>query len=1171
VVLDIRVLEGSRPDSAGNVKYSYHVIGTNLIFACNTSPMKAFVQCFEDKLAKDKPSFLPISDDGSSRRIIDMSVYTKNRVLRTPLSFKLSDSTKTPLKLLPPWDGPNNVKEAFVTNVVAGAAGQRIFTMQDISCAIPATGRLPLRGAKSKEGASTLRARGGGGSITAQATVPAMPRDVVQQFQALLDAAGSKGCQAKNDAGSLLDNGLLSFLCQNVGTRECLACEGVTHKSNNASLHVHRDSLRVYYKCLAPKCTKQAKRFIGVLKLEPDGAFSSTSASPGQAAAEMELEDNAQPDSPYSGDQDELDHASEAGSQCSSSRTESQACSLRLQVIRELALMGPAADQDRVCSIISCAAKAAGGQPEEGVKALQAAALEWAYRSLSVQDIVKYADDEKKFRAYQDVVTSSLKLDSCIPGSLDALAELQATRNQTGSWFGYQLDCQPHANGYYRNMPADSFTRRLNPLCSHGLSVVLAARHLWPGELAQLKHFVTFRCVRSTVLGLEDANTFAKVWDFKQPEAAEDFVQCPRERILIMVQPFLRDVLPSVMGGTQVASYQLFTDALSFTLDSKVYQERCVEYQLDFCSGDITSSRGEGIIYQMYKVRQYFARNGNINMMAEILVKDSGIKNKLRFDGDSHDWRIFEETKGTWIHPVCKNEPEAIVSKFIQAVFLPLQDLEQLFGREIVWEDQCENEQAVGGDQPSDICPSESVSQAGSKRARSTVALGHNKRRSKLSKTLSVLAENPKYQTEILKILQREVVISFTSMQKSHLICCPNGLVDLRTGELIRKPQPDDFVTEMCITEYDPHADITPAIDVIKRFFPPGAFPDQQELVDFLQQYFGYCLTRETDQQFSLCIYGVGSNGKSIISKMLQHVLGSDICKSIPYESLQKARGENNDALYDARNARMITLEEINGKGKGRDQGNTGTFKNMVSGDVTNAKAMYQKAVNFKPVSKLIFALNRLPDIIDSDFAVNRRFVIAHFATLFLDEEKEIEKQHADELRRSGQPECLIQKKDATYFSKHVEGQEQAILRFIILGCVVYFQRRYITIPARWQKAGTKALLRPEEVVQSFVTASLFPAGGHLTPFDDIEKAFREFAGDCVNHNTFTKQALGKELSRIIQEKAKNTVGWGDAYRKQGMHPVHKETRVIIWHNVGLRQQRQLVANSFAPPQRSSK
>lgn len=141
-----------------------------------------------------------------------------------------------------------------------------------------------------------------------------------------------------------------------------------------------------------------------------------------------------------------------------------------------------------------------------------------------------------------------------------------------------------------------------------------------------------------------------------------------------------------------------------------------------------------------------------------------------------------------------------------------------------------------------------------------------------------------------------------------------------------------------------------------------------------------------------------------------------------------------------------------------------------------------------------------------------------------------------------------------------VLGQEQAILRFIILGCVVYFQRRYITIPARWQKAGTKALLRPEEVVQSFVTASLFPAGGHLTPFDDIEKAFREFAGDCVNHNTFTKQALGKELSRIIQEKAKNTVGWGDAYRKQGMHPVHKETRVIIWHNVGLRQQRQLVA-----------
>ena len=106
-------------------------------------------------------------------------------------------------------------------------------------------------------------------------------------------------------------------------------------------------------------------------------------------------------------------------------------------VVCELALMGPVSGEGEVSYVLSCAANAAGGQPEEDIKALQAAALEWTYRSLSVCHIVQYADNEEEFTAYQDEVASYFALDTSTPGCSDALAELQSVRRKAGGWFNY--------------------------------------------------------------------------------------------------------------------------------------------------------------------------------------------------------------------------------------------------------------------------------------------------------------------------------------------------------------------------------------------------------------------------------------------------------------------------------------------------------------------------------------------------------------------------------------------------------------------------------------------------------------------------------------------------------------------------------------------------------------
>ena len=92
-------------------------------------------------------------------------------------------------------------------------------------------------------------------------------------------------------------------------------------------------------------------------------------------------------------------------------------------------------------------------------------------------------------------------------------------------------------------MTADDFTNRVEPKATHALSLVLAARLLWPSEQARFYHFIKFYFVRSAVCGLEDEQVFAKVWNLESDGAVEQFKECIFLRMLIMEQPFLRDVL----------------------------------------------------------------------------------------------------------------------------------------------------------------------------------------------------------------------------------------------------------------------------------------------------------------------------------------------------------------------------------------------------------------------------------------------------------------------------------------------------------------------------------------------------------------------------------------------------------------------------------------------------
>lgn len=156
-------------------------------------------------------------------------------------------------------------------------------------------------------------------------------------------------------------------------------------------------------------------------------------------------------------------------------------------------------------------------------------------------------------------------------------------------------------------------------------------------------------------------------------------------------------------------------------------------------------------------------------------------------------------------------------------------------------------------------------------------------------------------QDKLLQMLRRIrdplVVLPKQIDQQHYVKACPNGVIDLRTGEL-RPGRPDEYILNAIVTEYDPELlrkdDPCPETN---RFLLSSMDGDQ-ELVDFIWRLLGYGLiTERRDHIFTIMWGEHGRNGKDTLIKLVTHVLGQTLSGDVPVEMfLQMQQTRNSSA-----------------------------------------------------------------------------------------------------------------------------------------------------------------------------------------------------------------------------------------------------------------------------------
>lgn len=342
------------------------------------------------------------------------------------------------------------------------------------------------------------------------------------------------------------------------------------------------------------------------------------------------------------------------------------------------------------------------------------------------------------------------------------------------------------------------------------------------------------------------------------------------------------------------------------------------------------------------------------------------------------------------------------------------------------------------------------------------------------------------------------------------LLNCQNGIIDLRTGELLPHNR-EKLCIRICPVNYQPEA-IAPLWESCLTRWQP-----LEEVRSFLQRAAGYSLAGHTGEETAFLLYGLGRNGKSKFTGAIEYIMG-DYAGRAPIDIfMENRKGGNEGPTPDKANLagkRLIIASEI----MQSRRFNESFVKDVTGGDKITAAHKFKAPFTFKPQLKLWLYGNHKPIVTGADDGIKARLPLVPFTVTIPTDERDPD------------------------LDTKLRAEAEGILAWAVRGCLDW-QRLRLSPPAAVILASEAYHEEMDTLAQFFKSCLIFEDDAIATNAD-ITTAFDEWARN-EGLDDRSKPKPTERAERLKKEGCSNYEG----------KPVrHEGKSQRCWLNVRLRK-----------------
>jgi len=175
------------------------------------------------------------------------------------------------------------------------------------------------------------------------------------------------------------------------------------------------------------------------------------------------------------------------------------------------------------------------------------------------------------------------------------------------------------------------------------------------------------------------------------------------------------------------------------------------------------------------------------------------------------------------------------------------------------------------------------------------------------------------------------------------------------------------------------------------KMFLDDIMQSNTEYILLLQQWTGYLLRQDlNEQKFLLCV-GEGANGKGVFFETIQSMVGKENCSQVPI-----SRFGDRFALYNTIGKTVNATNESSHIIA--DEAET-ILKSFVAGDLMTVEKKFQDSLpNIRPTAKVMISTNALPRFSDKTMGIWRMILLVPFSKVVPPEEQN--RDLADQLKK---------------------------------------------------------------------------------------------------------------------------------------------------------------------------